>query len=217
MVSEEKRLINAIQPKKFDAMAFKSDESSLIIPNLSGITGNQDAKNKLYTGYRSRTRWIKPFVWTLSQTTATAVANRVRMQEFEINEPTTLEGISIINFATVAGNCYVGVYGPIITEDTPEGAPLAAISADTALAGANGAQFIPFTSAVTLPTGRYYAAVVYSDGTHTYGQNSITYLYSGVWTPFYNLGGYGPFTNPCPALVGMSSTPVAMMIRSTGV
>lgn len=47
MVSEEKKLINAIQPKKFDGMAFKSDESSFVVPNLSGIKGNKDAMNKL--------------------------------------------------------------------------------------------------------------------------------------------------------------------------
>jgi hypothetical protein len=152
-------------------------------------------------------RWIKPYMWSHVVSTSTnSTAGRVRLSEFEITEPTAIDGILIYNFATVAGNVRVGIYGSIPTEETAVNSSLVVESADTVLSGTTRGQFIDLAQ-TTLPTGRYYLACQFSDVTHTFAQNTNANpsVISG-WSQTYDrVGGYGAFTNPCPAVSALTT------------
>jgi len=144
-------------------------------------------------------RWIKPYIWG-GVFSATLTAGRVMLTEVEITELQVIDGINFYNYATIAGNAIVGIYGPIVTEDTCAGAPLLAQSASTALVNANTMQFIPFASVVTAPPGRYYLAFEASDATYTVGCQSVTGTVATFTQKYDRGGGYGALTDPCPAV-----------------
>lgn len=153
----------------------------------------------------------------IATTSQTVTVGRVYLELFEVTVPTTIDQIVISNAATIAGNFTVGIYGPVVTEETADGAPLAATSASTAHAGANVGQAISLTSAVTLSPGRYYVAVEGSDVTATLNRNSGTEQVAG-WKSYYDRGGgYGALTTPCPATTtGGNAQPFGVRLRSTG-
>jgi len=160
-------------------------------------------------------RFIKPFIWSPTvASTATGAAGRCNCSLIEIDTGVTAKGIYFYNFATVAGNCRVGIYGPLATEETLLGAPLKCTSADTACAGANAPQYVPFTADTYLNPGRYYLAVIWSDATHTYGKPSASILVTGSMVYYDRAGGYGAFTDPAPANTG-TTTNVGMTLLVT--
>lgn len=154
-------------------------------------------------------RYIKPFYWALNPvTTAAATPGRTRLVHFEVAEPTTVDAIIVMNYATVAGNITVGIYGPIPTEDTPVDASVIAESASTVMAGVNQIQVIPLTP-ITLPVGRYYVGADYSDATATFGYiNKVACVLEAPSFYYDRGGGYGAFTNPCPAVTTNSTVPI---------
>lgn len=155
-------------------------------------------------GYERRiipSRWILPYQYTSSIASETAIVARVYLIEFEVLTPNVANAISIPNGATRAGNAIVGIYGPLVTEETCLSAPLVIQSASTPVAGiANTPQIIPITS-VLLKPGRYYAAVEYSDVTNNYFRSGNVAQVPG-WMQSYDMAGaiYGPLTDPCPAV-----------------
>jgi len=161
----------------------------------------------------SKTRWIKPFQWYIATSSITATPGKVMLVEFEITKPQTVDGISIFNHTVVSGNVLVGLYGPITTEEVAQGSNLIATSNSTALNGTSAGQFIPFTSNINLSIGRYYAAVQYDDITHTYGRFNNTVTIPG-WSQYYDrVGGFGAFTNPCPATTPQATPTPQITIR----
>jgi len=145
-------------------------------------------------------RWIFPIAWVNTQATATAAAGRVYLVEFQNISPQTVDRIVLYNFATVAGNVTVGIYGPIATEETAAGAALKVQSASIAMNGANA--FQAFTiAATTLVPGRYYVAVEYSDATATYGKINITQAPSSGWGAYFDQA-YGVLPDVVPATTG---------------
>ncbi len=158
-----------------------------------------DITNWTQPAYR---RWLKPYIWDpMGTSTAWTTVARVYLMEVEITEAQKVDGISFYNYATVAGNCYVGVYGPVVTEDTAAGAARIAISADTVLAGASAAQFVPFTAPVTLAPGRYYLAMECSDATYTYARITNQPPWLGMSQYFLHGGGvYGALDATVPAV-----------------
>lgn len=144
-------------------------------------------------------RWLIPYInLSVNNTSVTATAGRVWLNEFEVIKPCIVDAVNIYNQATVNGNVIVGIYGPIVTEEEAQGSPLVVESASTALSGASNAQTISLTQ-TTLAPGRYYVAVQYSSGTHTYGRQADINVVTG-WSQYYDRGGgYGALTNPCPA------------------
>ena len=161
----------------------------------------------------SEIRWIKPSITNGTQSTSgTLTAGRVHLNHFEVNYPVIVDAIAFYNFATVAGNITVGIYGPIPTEETCLNAPVLVQSASTAMAGANQRQVISLTP-TTLRPGRYYVAFETSDATATFGTGTS----AGTiieWIQYYDRGGgYGALTDPCPAVTNginprYSSTPL---------
>lgn len=159
-------------------------------------------------------RWLHPHQFSLAATSAIpGAAGRVYLLLFDVERTTTVDGITIQNVATVAGNVTVGIYGPIPTEETCAGAALKANSADTALSGTNAPQFVPFTAPVKLAKGRYYMAIEYSDVTHTFLRGTNTSLITG-WTQYYDrASGYGALTDPCPAITNTGNNMPGAQVR----
>jgi hypothetical protein len=155
-------------------------------------------------------RWIKTTLWGPATNTSAVTAGKVRLMHFEVSEAVILDGVLIHNFAVVAGNVTVGVYGPLLAEETALNAPLAATSASTVLAGVNSDQFIDIP-ATPLREGRYYLAVEFSDAAHTFAQftNGIISNLVGYYD---RAGGYGALTDPCPAMTANLVT-VTNLIR----
>jgi hypothetical protein len=154
-------------------------------------------------------RWIEPYVNAIvvTQFAPSGAAGRVFLTEFEVENEVTVDGISVVNGDSVAGNITVGIYGPIITEETPLSSPVAAESASTALSGTNIDQFISFTSPARLVTGRYYAATEWSDTTARTLRGTNQALISGAGFFYDRGGGYGALTNPCPAVTATNPLP----------
>jgi hypothetical protein len=149
----------------------------------------------------------------IAVTSATPTAGRVYLNEFEVLQETTVEGMIIDNVATVAGNVTVGIYGPIATEETCNAAPLKATSASTAQSGTSVPQYIAFTAASKLAPGRYYMACEFSDATATFLRYT-TFVQVTGWTQYYDRGGgYGALTDPCPAPTDSQATAPGMYLR----
>jgi hypothetical protein len=166
----------------------------------------------------SVTNWTQPAVRRyikilqcapVSSSFAATTIGRVYLNEFEVTETCRVDRIAWYNFATVAGNITVGIYGPLVTEDTPEGAPLL-VSAEVAQAGASAAQAATITTTTLVP-GRYYAAIEFSDATATVGRTSSTEIFTTM-TMDYDRGGYGALIDPCPAPSDTSSS-IQMVLR----
>jgi hypothetical protein len=159
-------------------------------------------------------RWITCYHGgdTIAVTSQTATAGRVMLALFEVTETCIADQIVFCNAATVAGNVIVGIYGPVVTEDTCEGAPVKVQSASTAQANVNVPQPITIADTVLTP-GRYYAAIEFSDNTATYmrtgNQNQVT----GFVQLYDRSGGYGALTDPCPTPTGTGSACPGFRIR----
>lgn len=156
--------------------------------------------------YLPQIRWlVSPQFNTAVNSSQAATAGRVFLMQFTVTSPVIADQINIYNFATVDGNVTVGIYGPIVTDDTCAGAALKVESASTALSGASQFQAISITP-TNLEPGTYYAAVEFSSATHTYGRCSNN-IFGTSWTQFYDRsGGYGALTNPCPAVTNSTTT-----------
>lgn len=158
-------------------------------------------------------RWIKPYaIAGTAGISGVGTVGRVYMCEFEVTENMIVDAIAFYNHATIAGNVTVGIYGPIVTEETPLNSPLLVESASTAHAGANAVQIISITE-TSLKIGRYYVAAEFSDGTATFGRLNIYPIVNG-WTGYYDRGGgYGALTDPCPATTTPTSSTPNLIVR----
>jgi len=156
--------------------------------------------------YVPQVRWITPYALTsLTGSSATATVGRVWLVEFETPDTIQVDAIVIKNEATVAGNVIVGIYGPIVTEETCAGSPLLIQSSNTVLSGTSSPQTISINQTTLVP-GRYYVAIEYSNVTHTYGRGAATTFVNG-WSQYYDRGGgYGALTDPCPAVTNSNAT-----------
>lgn len=157
-------------------------------------------------------RFLIPYHTGIAATDQTATAGRVLLLLFENFSRINIDSLIIINGTVIAGNVIVGVYGPIVTEDTCLGAPVLVQSASTPIVGANGPQIVPITE-TTLPRGRFYMAVEYSSATHQYRRQTNASQIIG-WGQFYDrAGGFGALTDPCPAATDTGSALPALRVR----
>lgn len=200
-------------PEIFDDFSVKKNIATREGTVEKTPVNDSDIVNKAYVdSKKAEPRWIRPYACIgFIPTTAFPVVGRVYMQEFEVTESVIIDGILIHNYAVVAGNVTVGIYR-LVTEESSTNADLVVECASTALAGTNIAQLIPLAQTQLTPA-RYYAAVEYSDVTHTYGKFNNGCMVR-EWIMYYDrAGGYGALTNPCPAGASGSSTIPTMLVR----
>lgn len=164
---------------------------------------------------KPKQRWLFPYYggYVAAATNQTFTAGRVYLVEFEVIAPVTVDQITWVNGTTAAGNVTVGIYGPLVTEETCAGAAVAVQSASTAQSGTSTPQSVSLT-ATTLQPGRYYIAIEGSDGTGTLMRQSAQQAQVTGWTQFYDrAGGYGALTDPCPAVTNSASVAPAIRVR----
>lgn len=157
-------------------------------------------------------RWLIPYHTGIAATDQLATAGRVLLQLFETQQSVFADGVTIVNGTVAAGNVTVGIYGPITTEETCNGAPLLIESSSTATSGTSTAQTISLTKTLLKP-GRYYVAVEYSNAAHTYFRNTNATQIIG-WAQYYDRGGgYGALTDPCPTITETGSAIPGVRIK----
>lgn len=130
-------------------------------------------------------------------TSQVATAGRVYMTEFELERDAFVDAVGFTNGATVAGNCYVAIYGQVVTPEVSSALARTATSALVACVGANTNQWVPLTTTPRLKAGKYYAAVEFSDATHTFQRQAGTIMVDGYGAFFDRTGGFG--APPTPA------------------
>ncbi len=185
----------------------------LVIGRSISIAWDGTAWSIIYTP--TYNRYIKPYhgAWTIATTSATPVAGRVYLEQFEIENPSKVDGIYIYNVATAAGSCIVGIVGPIVADDTAGTAPVVAQGTAT-VTGTNTAQLISLSTTPILVPGRYYACAEWSDVTCTFARHTNQQVVLG-WTQRYDRGGgYGALTDPTPATTNDGSNMPMLTIRS---
>jgi hypothetical protein len=157
-------------------------------------------------------RWLKPHHWSIATTSQTATVARVYLLQFQVEVPTTVDGICYAVVATSAGQVRAGIYGPIVTADTCEGAPLVVESAAVAQGSINSPQVVTFTATLLQP-GTYYAALEFSDATATFQRGAAVHQVPGAAQRYDRGGGFGALTGPCPAITADSTQP-GLMVRT---
>lgn len=147
-------------------------------------------------------------------TSQTAVAGRVYLSMVEVPNGAVVDAVGWTNAATVAGNVTAGLYGPTTkaAEETDvTGLPVVATSTSAATTGANTPQFATFAAKYLRP-GRYYAAVEFSDATHTFFRHDTISLIGGLARSYDRGGGYGTLTDPAPTAAANTTIP-ALRLR----
>lgn len=160
-------------------------------------------------------RWLQGYIPQVVSTLAApnGAAGKVFLTGFEVENDVVVDAISHGNGDSVAGNIIVGIYGPLVTNETCLGAPVAVQSASTALAGTTTPQLISLTP-TRLERGRYYVALEYSDTTTRYYRLTTQTILLGSQGQFYDRGGgYGALTDPCPAVTNTATTLTVPRVR----
>lgn len=92
---------------------------------------------------------------TAANTNQTPVATEVYIAEIMVPYPCTATGLSVYNGSAVSGNMKVGLANSAGT--------VIATSASTAASGTTAYQNVPFTAALTINPGTYYALTFYDN------------------------------------------------------
>jgi hypothetical protein len=178
-------------------------------PASASFPGMQSAAHYSKIAAITYARWPKTVVaQPTSSAQSVGVVGRVYMGMIELQVPCRMDAIAVLSaMASPAGNIIVGLYGPIVTDDTALAAPLVAQSASTTLTATTGNwQVIPFTSATAnLTPGVYYVAFEADATTVLVIRHSNNRETPGGWQYYDRGGGYGAFTDPVPALGGSNN------------
>jgi hypothetical protein len=154
-------------------------------------------------------RWLFPFHGggAVAAASQVATAGTVLLALFEVPVTVTVDQIVWLNGTTAAGNVRVGIYGPLVTEETCAGSPIVYDSGDIAQIGTSTSQAHTLSTVKTLLPGRYYLALEFSDATATYLRHTSQTQVVGWGQLYARGGGYGAFTTPCPAVSTNGNVP----------
>lgn len=158
--------------------------------------------------------WLSTFHggFVPAATSQTFTVGRVLLMEFVVEKNCRVDQIVYVSGGTAAGSATVGIYGPISTRETPDGAALLVESSSTAQSGTNTPQPISITETTLVP-GLYYVALEGSDATGTYMRNTNQTQVTGFGAYYDRGGGYGALTNPCPATTATGSALPGIKLR----
>lgn len=179
-------------------------------PASASFPGMQSAAHYSKVSAITFLRWPKTAVaQPTSSAQSVGVAGRVSLGMLELQVPCRMDAIAILSaMASPSGNIIVGLYGPIVSDDTSLAAPLIAQSASTALTATSGNwQVIPFTVASgNLAPGIYYVAFEADAITTLVIRHSNNRETPGAWQYYDRSGGYGALTDPVPTLGGTNNS-----------
>lgn len=191
---------------------YSNDNTSSNYPTING-TGHTVKDNTGFGG--NAIRWLKPNHYAVGTADGTPVAGTVYSALIEVPEDTLVDAIGIVNGTVASGNFRVGIYGPVVTEDTMAGSALVYDSGDIAQSGTNVAQLHTMSSTKLLTKGRYYASLQFDNTTARFvRQGNQTQAVGWVQT-YARGGGYGAFTNPAPAMTDTGSNCPVILLRAS--
>jgi hypothetical protein len=146
-------------------------------------------------------------------------AKRVYLSSFHIPRPCTIDEI-IFYCATLsaANNFRVALYGEAVTKGSPAGAALKGESGNISGAATGALIYTPATP-IPLDKGEAWGAIQVSDAVLRFARaGSTTAMWGGSTHPmldgcYYDLGAFGAFTDPCPAVTADGGSRVTMLLR----
>jgi hypothetical protein len=152
------RVVGAVQATQITVDATVTtlelnDCTGVALAGSAGKTEIRTGGGPVSPGTRFGFTWVQPFTTTL-------LANNMYYAGVTIPAATKLTGV-VVSTSSGAGNLIVALYDASGTR--------LAVSASTAQANSN-AQFVPFTSQVSVPAGVYYIAVMPSTSTQNFNQ-----------------------------------------------
>lgn len=156
------------------------------------VTAGKLSYARLSNPVAMNTRWLATLNggFAVAGTSNTNQANQVALSMLEVPTPSVVTGLCYSVGAVQAGNVRLGLYGPIVSDETVTGSPLVLESASTAQGVAANAQCLNVAT-TSIPSGRYYVAYQGDDPTGTFYRHSATYAVEG-WTRTFNMA-YGAF------------------------
>ena len=141
---------------------------------------------------------------------ATGLIARVYLNPIEVPYRIEIDRLGYQVGLTSAGNIRMGLYRQGTVADTPDGGALVVESASEAQVAGNRIQSVIVPDTVLIP-GLYYLAWQGDDATATF------YAWrdnGGLWpTCSTRGGGYGAFTDPCPATAGVAGDYIKCFMR----
>jgi len=160
-------------------------------------------------------RYFKPVFKGLSYDYFTMVANRVYLMPIQVPIRLSVDRIIVFYRGTVAGNIRAGIYED--NGETPQGAALIVESASVAKSGTWRKQEITITETELHP-GLYWVAVQSDESTTIMQSEERCFVRGGsLRSYYYDLGSYGPFTDPCPTVSEPAGENPAIMLRVSSV
>lgn len=145
-----------------------------------------------------------PLLPYLIASQAFGTAGRVYMIPIDVPWRITIDRIIYQVGIVGAGNVRLGIYREGATADSPAGADLVVESASVAQAGVNNIQMVTVADTVLTP-GQYFSGIQGDNIAGTFYRS----LDSGqvIARRYDRGGGYGAFTDPCPAVVADAGLP----------
>jgi len=144
-------------------------------------------------------RFLKPIYNSSAISNLTVVTARVYLVPIEVEARCTVDAIMIYLWqGTVAGNLRVGIYKDGTTPDLPDGGALVVESASVAKAGTWRKQLVTIADTVLEP-GLYWLAFQSDEATSIVSSERAIFGVDPQHRYYDRGGGYGAFTNPCPA------------------
>lgn len=181
----------------------------------TGSTGGQGATGSQATVVAPRL--ILPKHWSIPSTDATSVIGDVYLLQVDVPVDCTVDGIYVPKGSgTVAGNCIVGIYGPVArATDDPANAAVRAQSSSTPMSGGTSSpQLVAFSQDIALTAGKYYIAVEFDAAAAGKFLRMTQALYAnGIMYRYSRGGGYGALTDPCPATTESSTNQPGISLR----
>lgn len=182
----------------------------LHLPNYSGIKRESIKTNPAVI------RWLAPYYggFSVVTTSQTSTAGTVLLALFEAPARCIVDQIVYVSGTTASGSVVVGIYGPVLTEETALDCPLVVESASTLQSGTSVPQAVTI-AATSLAPGRYYVAFEGEGTGQTYMRHGNQPQVIGWGLSYVRGGGYGALTNPCPTPASSNAMP-GIKIRVIG-
>lgn len=145
---------------------------------------------------RARYLWVTMFS-PVEGANAFGIAGKVFIAPLDISWPIIIDRLIYIVGSTSAGGVRLGLYREGATADSPAGAELVVESGSVAQAAASTIQMVTVPQTVLI-AAQYFLAIQGNNVTGTFQRTTDTGLSFGK--SYIRGGGYGAFTDPCPAV-----------------
>jgi len=160
-------------------------------------------------------RYLKPVFEGYGYTNLTLTANRVYLMPIEVPVRMSVDAILVFYKGTVAGNIRAAIYKD--NGEIPSGGALVVESASVAKSGTWRKQEISIAE-TQLEPGLYWLAIQSDESTTIVCNESNAFVRYGTLRSYvYDLGAYGAFTDPCPAVSDASQQNPALWLRVSSI